>query len=188
MFGNLFSKKSAATHAEDQVWMMDNARRKGLHALIEQRLVGGKTVMLVCLNKNAFDTWSEAFVGRKPFHCQDVFGRNSLNSHLSRPGALIIALASSLPGDIAKTASPVEIRVLERHASRASDDALLRFADQLGPMATIEFHLSREVELLKPFATDEFKTLLSKLGTSDTEAISNAMLSRSIANAQKRNA
>ncbi len=110
-------------------------------------------------------------------------GRSALQAQLSRPGALILVLAGAVPGEATPAISPVDILVYERHAARASDDALTRFADHLGALAAIEFHLSMEDALLAPF-TDRIGEVLQRLGANEHEAISNNVLTRVIANAQ----
>lgn len=185
MFGKLFGAKPEAVHVEDQVWATAAACRRGLQALIEQRLAEGQCVMLVCIAENAFDAWADALAAREPAHCRDLFGRNSLGTQLGQPGALIIALAGSLPAGAAPVKAPVDVLVYGRHLARADDDAVARYVDQLGRHASIAFHLSLEDALLAPFA-GSVKPLLAQLGMKEDEAMSHAMITRSIANCQTR--
>jgi preprotein translocase subunit SecA len=185
MFGKLFGSKPAATQQEDQIWVTSAARRKGLQSVVEQRLAQGRTVVLVSLTNNMFDVWADAFAAREPTHCRDMFGRSALNTHLARPGMLMLALASALPTDVTPATTPVDVLVHERHADRASDDAIVRFADQLGEMASIEFHMSLDDAVLAPFV-GSVKPLLEKLGMTENEAMSHRMITNAIANCQSK--
>jgi preprotein translocase subunit SecA len=185
MFGKLFGGKPEAVHVEDQVWATAAARRNGLQAECERRLSETRSVMLVCLTNGAFDIWAETLAAHNPAHCRDLFGRKSLDTQLSRPGTLVLALASSLPTDAAPTRVPVDVLVYERHAARLNDDAIVRYADRLGKLASITFHLSLEDDLLAPFV-GSVKPLLVQLGMKEDEAMSHVMITRSIANCQKK--
>ena len=187
MFGNLFGKKSSAQHKEDQVWKTAAACRKGICTEAVKIASAGRNVVVVCLTNQAFDAVDAALASHQPAHCRDLFGRETLRAALGRSaagaGAIVIALSGSLPADTAAAAVPVDILVYGRNATRSADDAIKRFADQLGPRATIAFYLSMEDNLLKPFVASTLQ-LFEQLGMKEDEALSNAMLTRAIEKCQ----
>ncbi|MEQ1772462.1 MAG: hypothetical protein ABL891_01650 [Burkholderiales bacterium] len=183
MFENLFGKKSLAQHKDDQVWKTAKACLKGLSAEAVKCADAGRSVIVVCLTNLAFDALDAVLAPRQPVHCRDLFGRDSLRAALARPGAMTVALSGSLPAAMTTANVAVEILVYGRHASRAADDAIQRFADQIGAQAAITFHLSLEDELLKPFVTSSLP-LLAQLGIKEDEALSHAFVTRAIANCQ----
>ena len=182
MFGSLFGKKSAAQHKDDRVWKTAAACREGLCREAADAAAAGRGVIVVCLTPRAFDAVDTALASHQPMHCRDLFGRDALRAALTRAGVMVIALAGSLPGGL-PARGPMDILVHGRNASRSADDAIKRFADELGPQATLVFYLSMEDELLKPFVASS-RQLLEQLGMKDDEALSNVMLTRAIANCQ----
>jgi hypothetical protein len=185
MFGKLFGTKPKSVHAEDQVWITTAARLRGMRGLIDQRLAEGRSVILVCLSNAAFDLWSDALALREPVRCRDLFGRDALRAALPRAGALIIALSGSLPAELNPVTVPLDVLVYGRNNARADDEAITRFADQLGTLASIAFHVSLEDELLAPYAGN-LRPLLEQLGMNENEALSSAVLTRAIRNSQQR--
>ena len=187
MFGSLFGKKSSAQHKEDQVWKTAAACRKGICVEAGKAAGTGRSVIVVCLTHQAFDAVDAALVSHQPAHCRDLFGRDTLRAALGRSavgaGAIVIALSGSLPADSSAATIPVDILVYGRNASRSADDAIKRFADQLGPQATMAFYLSMEDDLLKPFVASSLQ-IFEQLGMKEDEALSNAMLTRAIENCQ----
>ena len=72
-----------------------------------------------------------------------------------------------------------------RSDTRPADDAIVRFADSLGPNAHITFHLALDDKLLQEFA-GSIQPILQKLGMGPDEPISHAMVTRAIKNAQEK--
>jgi len=183
MFGKWFGKTASAQHQDDQVWKTAAACRSGIRAQAVSASAAGRSVVVVCLSSAAFDVLDTALASLQPAHCRDLFGRDALRARIAQPGAITIALSGSLPTDHGAAKAPVEILVYGRHASRAADDAISRFADQLGAQTTIAFHLSLEDALLKPFV-DSSMPLMEKLGIHEHEALSHAFITRAIRNCQ----
>ena len=186
MFGNLLGKKSAQPK-DDQVWKTAAACFKGICTEAVKSAGTGHDVIVVCLRNTAFDAMDAALAAHQPAHCRDIFGRDALRARLARaeagPGTIAIALSGSLPMDPLAATVAVEILVYGRNVSRAADNAIKRFADQLGPQAAIAFHVSLDDALLRPFAASSLR-LLEPLGLKEDEALSHAMLTRAIANSQ----
>ena len=183
MFGNLFGKKSAAQQRDDQVWKTAAACLKGIGAAAVKSAAAGHNVIIVCLTNAAFDAVDTLLASHQPVHCRDIFGRDALRAALARSGVMTIALSGSLPADSPAATAVVEILVYGRNASRAADDAIKRFADQLGAQATIAFCLSMEDALLQPFLASSVQ-LLQQLGLQEDEALSHAFITRAIEKCQ----
>ncbi|MBI2754797.1 MAG: hypothetical protein HYX46_14985 [Betaproteobacteria bacterium] len=181
------SKAGEAARGEDSVWMTGAARLKGLSREVGTLAKAGRSVLVVALTLAAFDELEAALAPHQPVRCADIFARDALRSSLSRAGAVAVALSGALPADLKPgTDASVDILVYGRNDSRAADEAIVRFADALGPNAHIGFHLSLEDPLLQSF-TGSLKPLLEKLGMREDEPIAHAMVTRAIRNAQEKN-
>jgi preprotein translocase subunit SecA len=183
VFTSLFGKKSSVQHKDDHVWKTAAACLNGLCGEAAELARSGRCVVVVTLANAAFEAVSAALAPQQPAHCRDIFGRDALRAALARPGAMVVALSGSLPAEKMAATSAVDILVYGRHPSRAADDAIARFADQLGVPATLAFYLSLEDPLLKPFVASCLP-LLEQLGMREDEAIAHAMVTRAIQNCQ----
>jgi preprotein translocase subunit SecA len=188
MFGKLFVKKAATSeHKEDRVWQTAAACRKGICAEAVQSAEAGHSAIVVCLAHAAFDAVDTVLAPHQPVHCRDLFGRDALHAALVRKsadaGAIVIVLSGSLPADAPAATSAVDILVYGRNAMRTADDAIQRFADQMGTRATLAFHVSLEDALLKPMVAS-ILPLLQQLGMKDDEPLSHLLVTRAIKNVQ----
>ncbi|MHB8881698.1 MAG: preprotein translocase subunit SecA [Thermodesulfovibrionales bacterium] len=74
----------------------------------------------------------------------------------------------------------------ERHESRRIDNQLRGRSGRQGDPGATRFYLSLEDDLMRIFGSDRISGLMGKLGMDDDVPIENALVSRSIENAQKR--
>jgi len=74
----------------------------------------------------------------------------------------------------------------ERHESRRVDNQLRGRSGRQGDPGASIFYLSLEDDLMRIFAGDRLKVMMERLGMQDDEPIEAKMVTRSIANAQKR--
>jgi preprotein translocase subunit SecA len=74
----------------------------------------------------------------------------------------------------------------ERHESRRIDNQLRGRSGRQGDPGTSKFYISLEDDLMRLFAGDKVKSLVSTLGLPDDEALQHGMLSKSIETAQSR--
>ncbi|WP_018935225.1 preprotein translocase subunit SecA [Thioalkalivibrio sp. ALJ24] len=74
----------------------------------------------------------------------------------------------------------------ERHESRRIDNQLRGRSGRQGDPGSSRFFLSLEDNLMRVFASDRVKSLMSRLGMKEGEAIENAWVSRAIENAQRK--
>ena len=178
--------KSEAARGEDSVWMSHAARLKGLDREIGVLAEAEQSALVVALSLAALDEVEAALAKHRPSRCADVFGKEALREHLSKPGSVTVALSGALGAEVKSPAgNGVDILVYGRNDTRAADDAILAFADALGPNAHIVFHLALDDPLLKGF-TPTLAPLLEKLGMKEEEPIVNAMVTRAIRNAQDK--
>jgi preprotein translocase subunit SecA len=187
MLKGLFGgKKSEAQRGEDTVWISHAARRQGITREVAALAEAERSVVVVALTLAALDELEAALSAHQPVRCADIFAKDGLRLNLSRTGAVAIALSGALPLDLKPGPEiGVDILVHGRSDTRAADDAIVRFADSLGPNAHIVFHLSLEDKLLQEFA-GSIQPLLEKLGLSPEEPITNSMVTRAIKNAQEK--
>ena len=180
------SRAGGAACGEDSVWMTDAARLKGVRREVGTLAEAGRSVLVVALKLAALDELATALAPHQPARCADIFARDALRSSLSRAGSVAVALSGALPVDLKPTSgASVDILVYGRNDVRAADEAVVRFADALGPNAHIGFHLSLEDPLLRTLV-GSLKPLLEKLGMHEDEPISHAMVTRAIENAQAK--
>ncbi|MEM6552315.1 MAG: preprotein translocase subunit SecA [Planctomycetota bacterium] len=74
----------------------------------------------------------------------------------------------------------------ERHESRRIDNQLRGRAGRQGDQGSSRFFLSLEDPLMRMFAGDRTKAILSRLGMKEGDAIEHGMVSRSVERAQKK--
>jgi len=103
---------------------------------------------------------------------------------------LRVVLANDLSDDAARQLSissdaVVDLLVGERHPLLSRDQAITRFAEQLGCQARVSYHVTLKDPLLQKFAGDWVEALLQRLGLQEDDAIQSAMISRRIQAAQK---
>ena len=183
MFG-LFGKRKQRA-AADCVWRSDAARLRGVCREVGEFVDEESSVLVVALSPGALDRLAEALAGRDPLRATSVFERDALRERLARAGTVSVALA----GALAPEAKPegdvrVEILVVGRHDRREADDAIVRFAESIEAGGFATFHLSLEDPLLAA-ELGRLGPILDKLGMTDDEPISHAMVSRSIEKLQR---
>jgi preprotein translocase subunit SecA len=74
----------------------------------------------------------------------------------------------------------------ERHESRRIDNQLRGRAGRQGDPGSSKFFLSLDDDLMRIFGSERIAAIMGKLGAEDGEVISHPIVSRAIANAQKR--
>jgi len=74
----------------------------------------------------------------------------------------------------------------ERHESRRIDNQLRGRAGRQGDPGSSRFYLSLEDDLMRIFASDRIAWLMDKMGVEDDEPIEHKMLTKAIADAQRR--
>jgi preprotein translocase subunit SecA len=88
--------------------------------------------------------------------------------------------------DIVLQAGGLHIIGSERHESRRIDNQLRGRAGRQGDPGYTRFYLSLEDDLMRIFASDRMRAIMQSLGLKGGEAIEHSMVSKSIANAQKK--
>ena len=74
----------------------------------------------------------------------------------------------------------------ERHASRRIDNQLRGRSGRQGDMGSSRFYLSLEDDLMLIFGSDKISGIMEKLGMENGQPIEHNMVSKAVANAQKK--
>jgi preprotein translocase subunit SecA len=113
-------------------------------------------------------------------------------SQAGQPGAVTIATNMAGRGtDIVLGEGIPELGGLhilgtERHESRRIDNQLRGRSGRQGDKGSSRFYLSLEDDLLRIFGSDKISPLMARLGMEDGQPIEHAMVSKAVANAQKK--
>ena len=186
LFGG--KKGESAQQGDDSVWMDRTARLRGLAREVAALAEAERSVVVVSPTLAGLDEVEAALASHQPLRCADIFAKDGLRLNLSRAGTVAVAASGALPLDLKPGPDiGVDVLVYGRSDTRVADDAIVRFADSLGPNAHITFHLSLDDKLLQEFA-GSIQPILQKLGMSADEPIQHAMVTRSIKNAQEKKA
>ena len=170
MLSWLFGKTDQAIRAEDSVWMSDPARLRGIRREVARLTREKRSAVVVALTLAAFDDLVRELGQYKPSLCRDLFGLDVLRSQLARPGSITVALGNILSTDAKPSTSvPVEFIVCGRNDIQAADESLLRFADLVGPTATVTFPPSLDDALLSDYI-GTIKPRLTKMGLCEEES------------------
>jgi len=118
-----------------------------------------------------------------------------------RPGAVTVAtnmagrgvdiVLGGLPlskdsRDVVLNAGGLFVLGTERHESRRIDNQLRGRSGRQGDAGESRFYLSLEDDLMRIFAGDRLKSIMTRLGLPDDQPIENKMVSRAIESAQRR--
>lgn len=74
----------------------------------------------------------------------------------------------------------------ERHESRRIDNQLRGRSGRQGNPGVTQFYLSLEDDLMRRFASENMKSVMTKLGMDDSQPIQSKIVSRAVESAQKR--
>lgn len=179
--------KPAAERGGDHVWTTPSARQRAVARLATAAAGEGRSVVVVVPARAGLEEAMAALTPLGPTGVTDVRSRSALRDGLPRSGAVFVALRGELRADVAPRAAGthVEIIVVGRDTHRATDDAIVAFADALGRSARVTFHLTLEDPLLRGL-DGRVGEILHRLGASDDEPIVHAFVTKAIARAQAR--
>jgi preprotein translocase subunit SecA len=192
MFG-LFKKSRKARRGEDHVWVTDAARKAGLLREVDRLAGEGASVAVVTLTPTTQDEMVKGLERHVPAACRDLFGQGALRLRLGQAGRVSVALASALPRPEpfaptteadASSSVPVEVVVCGRHDRRDADEAVVAFADGLGPRARVTFHLSFDDPLLAQLG-GRVKEMLERLGMAEDQPVTHRMVTQAVERAQR---
>ncbi len=174
-FDSLFrsKKRKNVEVVPDHIWMTTDAKFAGLSKEVEERSKSETLAILLVA------------------HFPDVLARlTELASHQAGV-PLQAVLADNLNTDLAAKlhvdeSAIIDIIVGERHPLPSVDDDLEKFADELPCRCRFSHHVSLEDPVMKIFAGEWVKNILSRLGMSEDEAIERQMVFRRIRQAQQK--
>ncbi|PAY16324.1 hypothetical protein CKO51_27105 [Rhodopirellula sp. SM50] len=176
LFDALFGSKKR-TNVEivpDHIWMTTDAKFAGLATEAGERSRSATVAILLVA------------------HFPDVLARlEELSNHQTWSVPCMAVLASHLNADLATSLSldesaMIDVIVGERHPLPSVDDRLEAFADELPCRCRFSHHLSLEDAVIEVFAGDWIKSVLTKLGMNEDEAIKSQMVSRRIRQKQQK--
>jgi preprotein translocase subunit SecA len=107
-------------------------------------------------------------------------GRVTIATNMAGRGTDIVL------GDGVKEVGGLFILGTERHESRRIDNQLRGRSGRQGDPGESRFYLALDDDLMRLFGSDRLKGIMDRLGMEDGEAIENRMVSKAIANAQRR--
>jgi hypothetical protein len=174
----------------DRIWLTTSAKRDGLCRELVERLVHPPPVILLCHFPATLAEVRQDFERRSiPHRTADrVVDARAVSGWAER--VVHIALARQLhsdpfaddqPGDVS-----VRLDVAERHPRRECDQAIERFARELGKRCRVTYHNSLEDPMLRLFAGDRVRDLLKRLGASESEPIESGLVTRQLRRAQAK--
>ncbi|MEO2043858.1 MAG: SEC-C metal-binding domain-containing protein, partial [Nitrospinaceae bacterium] len=113
-------------------------------------------------------------------------------SNAGQPGAVTIATNMAgrgtdiVLGEGIQKLGGLHIIGTERHESRRIDNQLRGRSGRQGDMGSSRFFLCLEDDLLRIFGSDKISPLMARLGMEDGQPIEHAMVSKAVANAQRK--
>jgi preprotein translocase subunit SecA len=113
-------------------------------------------------------------------------------SQAGQPGAVTIATNMAgrgtdiVLGEGIPKLGGLHILGTERHESRRIDNQLRGRSGRQGDKGSSRFYLCLEDDLLRIFGSDKISPLMARLGMEDGQPIEHAMVSKAVANAQKK--
>ena len=183
-----FFKKSKINRIDDKIWFTNDYKISGLINEAQSLAAKNETVVIIAFfsqTLQAFETrlGSSATAYRLLSHPYDFS---------AVPAVVNIAKAStlretSLVEQLVKNNTPVTLLFLEHYPLYATEDTVLkRIEEQTPSMVNVCFYCSLDDEILKFFGTERLKEIIQKLGMKESETISHPLISKAIANAQKK--
>jgi hypothetical protein len=172
LLGN--DKQTNVEIVPDHIWLTSAAKYAGI------------------VNEVAERSRSEAVVILLVAHFPDVLAQlEEIADQIDSRIPVKAVLASHLNTDLAASLNLndsvlIDIIVGERHPLASVDDRLEAFSNELPCRCRLSHHLSLDDPLIKHFAGEWVKGVLSKLGMSEGEAIESHIVSRRIRGMQEK--
>jgi hypothetical protein len=180
---------------DDAIWLSASAKLRGLSKQIQAPPEGTPLVLVVAhfpetlaqmKNQLGNDRVEHGDADRR-FSPADVA---RIISQKNEPRILLVLaevlIPDEFPGTVDADANEVSILVAERHFLRSHDQAIVTFATSMTRPCRVAFHLSLDDPLLRVFAGEWVRNLLSDLGMTESNPISSPMIARRIKSAQAR--
>jgi hypothetical protein len=195
-FRSLFSSNAPAIRREDQIWLTQGAKLRGIVRDVQRALKEDTTPLVVAHFPNMLQGMQTLLEGtQQPFEVltrPDRPGAWSGRLLESQPDRVFLAESKDLPvteittEPVRNESTAVSIIVIESHPLPARDEAIERFAAQLPCRCRLQIHLLLEDAVMRAFAGDWVANMLRRLGMKDDEAIESAMVMRRVRQAQRK--
>lgn len=190
------NKPVARIDHPDVIYKTKRAKYKAVANEVEEIHAKGQPVLIGTTSITQSEELSRILTGRNIPH-------NVLNAKFHEQEAEIIAdagqksavtIATNMAGrgtDIKLGEGVPELGGLfivgtERHESRRIDNQLRGRAGRQGDPGESRFYLSLEDDLLRLFGSDNISSIMERLGMGEDDPIEHKLITRSIANAQKK--
>jgi len=178
-FLDLFRQpRSNVAIRDDLIWMTKEAKHAGIAATVTETLEAGDAPTVILLVAHFEDCLTAIRGLLDTGVIDDPRAFCLLATELTTLTNTLMGLDES---------ACIDLVVAERHPLGEMDAAVLRFAEGLPCRCRLVHHASLEDALLRQFAGEWVQSILEELGMKHDEAIESRMVSRRIAQAQKKN-
>lgn len=199
------NKKIERIDRNDQIFRTEQGKFKAIARAVKELHQKGQPVLIgtVSIEKNEL---LSAYLSREGVPHQVLNAKNhekegEIVAQAGRKGAVTIATNMAGRGvDIKLGGLPysdekaVEVRDIgglfvlgtERHEARRIDNQLRGRAGRQGDPGTTQFFVSLEDDLMRVFASDMLKNMMTRLNLPEDEAIENRLINKSLETAQNR--
>ncbi len=199
------NKPDARIDNPDRIYKSEEAKFKAVVAKIKECQEKNQPILVGTISVEKNEMLSE-YLTAQGIHHEALNAKNheregEIVAQAGRPGA--ITLATNMAGrgvDIKLGGSPIDKEVekqvldagglfvlgTERHESRRIDNQLRGRAARQGDKGETQFFVSTDDELMRIFAGDRLKTVMTRLNVPDDMPIEQKMITKMLENAQKK--
>ncbi len=199
------NKPAIRTDLNDQIFRTEMGKFKALARKVKEVHAQGQPILIgtVSIEKNEIlsSFLTAEGVPHEMLNAKNHEREGQIVAQAGKKGAVTIATNMAgrgvdikLGGNPSTPESTQEVRDLgglfvlgtERHEARRIDNQLRGRSGRQGDPGGTQFFVSLEDQLMRVFASDTMKTMMSKLGMPEDEAIEHRLISRSLETAQEK--
>ncbi|MFT6361034.1 MAG: preprotein translocase subunit SecA [Candidatus Paceibacteria bacterium] len=189
----------------DLIYQTEEAKFKAIAVKVKEKQAKGQPVLIGTVSVENNEMLSaylmQAGVRHQMLNAKNHENEGEIIAQAGKAGSVVIATNMAgrgvdikLGGNPATPEQEQEIKDLgglfvlgtERHDARRIDDQLRGRAGRQGDAGETQFYVSLEDPIMKIFGGDRLKSIVSKLGLKDDEAIQNKMISKQLEGAQEK--
>jgi preprotein translocase subunit SecA len=184
------------TDQPDVVYPSKMSKYKAVAEMIKELSAKGQPILVGTISIDSSEILSKLLssdnIKHEVLNAKQHAREAEIVANAGQPGSITIATNMAGRGtDIKLTEKTVEAGGLciigtERHESRRIDNQLRGRSGRQGDPGLSKFFLSLEDDLMRIFASDRIKNLMTKFGLKEDEPIEATMVSNAIAKAQKK--
>ncbi|MCA9352466.1 preprotein translocase subunit SecA [Patescibacteria group bacterium] len=189
----------------DLIYQTEEAKFKAIAEKVKVKQKTGQPVLIgtVSVEKNELLSayLKQAGVPHQMLNAKNHEKEGEIIAQAGKPGSVVVATNMAgrgvdikLGGNPATREQEEEVRSLgglfvlgtERHDARRIDNQLRGRAGRQGDVGETQFYVSLEDPIMKIFGGDRIKSIVSRLGLKQDEAIQNRMISKQLESAQEK--